>query len=62
MIFKIIGGGLIAFGIIDFVSSWVWRDITGVWWSAIAAVLIGSVVMGMDKKEEEQEQKQEQQE
>ena len=51
MIFKIIGGGLILFGVIDLVAYYLLNtDITGLWWFPIAALFIGSVIMGMGKK------------
>ncbi len=51
MIFKLIGGGLVIFGIIDLIAYYLLKtDVTGIWWFPMAAVFIGSVIWGMSKK------------
>ena len=50
MIFKIIGGGLMLLGVIDIISSWVWKDLTGVWWSAFVFLIVGGIIWSMGDK------------
>lgn len=53
---KIIGGLIIAFGIVDFVSYNIFEvDLTGVLWSPVAAGIIGGVIWSLgDKGKKEQ--------
>ena len=45
----LIGGLIILFGIVDFVSFYLLDiDVTGVWWSAILAGIVGSCIMSLD--------------
>ena len=48
LIFKLVGGLLILFGITDFVLYQFFDfDVTGVTWSPVAAGIVGSIVMRM---------------
>jgi hypothetical protein len=48
LIFKLAGGLLILFGIIDFVLYQFFNfDVTGVSWSPVAAGIVGSIIMRM---------------
>lgn len=46
---KILGYGLIVFGIIDFLGMYIGYDITGVSWSPILAFLLGSIILNSSK-------------
>ena len=48
LIFKLAGGLLILFGIVDFVLYQFFNfDVTGVSWSPVAAGIVGSIIMRM---------------
>tara|TARA_B100001113_G_C20965798_1_gene559495 strand:- start:68 stop:889 length:822 start_codon:yes stop_codon:yes gene_type:complete len=45
----LIGGLIISFGILDFISFWLFDfDITGVWWSALLCGIIGGVIFKIE--------------
>lgn len=52
---KVLGYLCILFGVIDFAGMFFGYDLTGVSWSPIVAGVIGSMLVGADKKKSSQQ-------